>query len=254
MVSITGSTRACVALAFASADTVKRVAHELGGKSAYIILRDADLQQAVTAGVDACYVNCGQTCRAPARMPVPSERMEDAKTYARAAAEAYRVGDPESDVQMGPVVNEAQWSRIQSLIQSGIDERATLVTGGVGRPEGLNRGWYIRPTVFADVTPGMTIEREKTFGPVIALIPYDTEDDAIRIANDTVYGLSGYIQTPDIEKARPIARKLRVGSIWINYADWDPSAPFGGYKQSGNGPEHGKWGLHDYLEVRLRTH
>ncbi len=250
MVSITGSTRAGVAVAHAAADTVKRVAQELGGKSANIILRDADLQRAVTAGVDACYVNCGQACRAPARMLVPAERMEEAKTYARAAAEAHLVGDPQTDVQLGPVVNEAQWRRIQSLIQSGIDEGATLVTGGVGRPEGLNRGWYIRPTVFADVVPGMTIEREEIFGPVIALIPYDSEDDAIRIANDTVYGLSGYIQTPDIAKARVLARRLRVGSIWINDAEWDPRAPFGGYKQSGNGREHGEWGLHDYLEVK----
>lgn len=250
MVSITGSTRAGIAVARAAADTVKRVAQELGGKSANIILRDADLEKAVKEGVDACYVNCGQACRAPARMLVPAERMEDAKRYAREAAEAHSVGDPMSAVDLGPVVNKQQYDRIQSLIQSGIDEGATLVSGGTGRPDGLDKGYYVRPTVFADVRPGMTIECEEIFGPVIALIPYETEDDAVRIANDTVYGLSGYIQTADMAKAREIARRLRVGSIWINGADWDARAPFGGYKQSGNGREHGEWGLHDYLEVK----
>ncbi|RVV97078.1 aldehyde dehydrogenase family protein [Mesobaculum littorinae] len=250
MVSITGSTRAGIAVARTAAETVKRVAQELGGKSPNIILRDADLERAVKNGVDACYVNCGQACRAPARMLVPAERMEDAKRFAREAAEAHSVGDPTTDVALGPVVNKGQFDRIQALIQSGIDEGATLVTGGTGLPEGLEKGFYVRPTVFADVTPGMTIEREEIFGPVIALIPYETEDDAIRIANDTIYGLSGYIQSADIEKARHVARRLRVGSIWINGADWDARAPFGGYKQSGNGREHGEWGLHDYLEVK----
>ncbi|KIX16284.1 aldehyde dehydrogenase family protein [Paracoccus sp. 228] len=250
MVSITGSTRAGIAVARTAAETVKRVAQELGGKSANIILRDADLESAVKDGVDACYVNCGQACRAPARMLVPAERMEDAKRYAREAAEAHSVGDPETDVALGPVVNKAQFDRIQSLIQSGIDEGATLVTGGTGLPEGLSKGFYVKPTVFSDVKPGMTIEREEIFGPVIALIPYDTEEDAIRIANDSVYGLSAYIQSANLEKARNIARRLRVGSIWINGADWDARAPFGGYKQSGNGREHGEWGLHDYLEVK----
>jgi aldehyde dehydrogenase (NAD+) len=250
MVSITGSTRAGIAVARAAADTVKRVAQELGGKSANIILRDADLEKAVKEGVDACYVNCGQACRAPARMLVPAEKMEEAKRYAKEAAEAHSVGDPMSDVKLGPVVNKLQFDRIQKLIQSGIDEGATVVTGGAGLPDGLEKGYYIKPTVFGDVTPGMTIEREEIFGPVIALIPYETEEDAVRIANDTIYGLSGYIQTNDKEKARRIARQLRVGSIWINDAAWDPRAPFGGYKQSGNGREHGEWGLHDYLEVK----
>ena len=250
MVSITGSTRAGIAVARSAADTVKRVAQELGGKSANIILRDADLEKAVKDGVDACYVNCGQACRAPARMLVPAEKMEDAKRYAKEAADAHSVGDPMSDVKLGPVVNKLQFDRIQALIQSGIDEGATLVTGGTGLPDGLDKGYYIKPTVFGDVTPGMTIEREEIFGPVIALIPYETEEDAVRIANDTIYGLSGYIQTSDKDKARKIARQLRVGSIWINDAAWDPRAPFGGYKQSGNGREHGEWGLHDYLEVK----
>ena len=250
MVSITGSTRAGIAVARSAADTVKRVAQELGGKSANIILRDADLEKAVKDGVDACYVNCGQACRAPARMLVPAEKMEEAKRYAKEAADAHSVGDPLSDVKLGPVVNKLQFDRIQALIQSGIDEGATLVTGGTGLPDGLDKGYYVKPTVFGDVTPGMTIEREEIFGPVIALIPYETEEDAVRIANDTIYGLSGYIQTSDKDKARKIARQLRVGSIWINDAAWDPRAPFGGYKQSGNGREHGEWGLHDYLEVK----
>ena len=250
MVSITGSTRAGIAVARSAAETVKRVAQELGGKSANIILRDADLEKAVKDGVDACYVNCGQACRAPARMLVPVEKMEEAKRYAKEAADAHSVGDPMSDVKLGPVVNKLQFDRIQALIQSGIDEGATLVTGGTGLPDGLEKGYYVKPTVFADVPPGMTIEREEIFGPVIALIPYDSEEDAVRIANDTIYGLSGYIQTTDKDKARKIARQLRVGSIWINDAAWDPRAPFGGYKQSGNGREHGEWGLHDYLEVK----
>jgi len=250
MVSITGSTRAGIAVARSAAETVKRVAQELGGKSANIILRDADLEKAVKDGVDACYVNCGQACRAPARMLVPAEKMGEAKRYAKEAADAHSVGDPMSDVKLGPVVNKLQFDRIQTLIQSGIDEGATLVTGGTGLPDGLEKGYYVKPTVFADVTPGMTIEREEIFGPVIALIPYDSEEDAVRIANDTIYGLSGYIQTTDKDKARKIARQLRVGSIWINDAAWDPRAPFGGYKQSGNGREHGEWGLHDYLEVK----
>ncbi|MDX8452319.1 aldehyde dehydrogenase family protein [Mesorhizobium sp. VK9D] len=250
MVSITGSTRAGVAVARAAADTVKRVAQELGGKSANIIMRDVDLEKAVKDGVNACYVNCGQACRAPSRMLVPAERMEEAKAWATEAADAHTVGSPNEDVVLGPVVNELQFNRIQALIEKGIAEGATLVTGGPGRPAGLNRGYYVRPTVFGDVTNEMTIAREEIFGPVITLIGYETDEDAIRIANDTVYGLSGYIQCADIEKARAIARRLRVGSIWINGADWDPRAPFGGYKQSGNGREHAEWGFEDYLEVK----
>lgn len=250
MVSITGSTRAGVQVARSAADTVKRVAQELGGKSANIVCHDADLEAAVRDGIKACFVNCGQACRAPARLLIPANRMEQAKAIARAAAEAHTVGDPSGDVVLGPVVNEQQWRRIQELVQSGIDEGATIVTGGTGRPDGLERGWYVRPTVFADVTPGMTIEVEEIFGPVIALIGYETEDDAIRIANDTVYGLSAYIQCPDKDRARHIARRIRAGAIWINGAEWSAFAPFGGYRQSGNGREHGEWGLMDYLEVK----
>ncbi|MDC0738913.1 aldehyde dehydrogenase family protein [Cognatishimia sp. SS12] len=250
MISITGSTRAGVAVAKTAADTVKRVAQELGGKSPNIICMDADLEKAVTEGVDACFINVGQACRSPTRMLVPAAKMAQAKAIAKAAAEAHSVGDPMTDVSLGPVVNEKQFNHIQSLIQAGIDEGATLVTGGVGRPDGLNKGYYIRPTVFADVTNDMTIAQEEVFGPVLAIIGYDTEEEAIAIANDTVYGLSGYIQTPDLEKARNMARRLRVGSIWINNADWEATAPFGGFKQSGNGREHGEWGLHDYLEIK----
>jgi aldehyde dehydrogenase (NAD+) len=250
MVSITGSTRAGIAVARAAADTVKRVSQELGGKSPNIILRDADLKSAVKAGVDACFINVGQACRSPTRMLVPAERMEEAKAAAKEAAEAHSVGDPMTDVSLGPVVNEIQFRSIQRLIEAGIREGATLVTGGPGRPEGLNRGYYVRPTVFADVTADMTIAREEIFGPVLSIMAYENEEDAISQANDTVYGLSAYIQTKDLDKARQIARRLRVGSIWINESEWDARAPFGGFKQSGNGREHGEWGLEDYLEVK----
>jgi aldehyde dehydrogenase (NAD+) len=226
------------------------VAQELGGKSPNIILPDADLATVVKEGVDACFINCGQACRAPSRMLVPNDRMEEAKAYAKEAADAHTVGDPMSDVSLGPVVNALQFNNIQRLIESGISEGATLVAGGAGRPDDLTRGYYIKPTVFGDVTPEMSVAHEEIFGPVLAIMGYDTEADAIRLANDTVYGLSAYIQTPDIEKARRVARQLRVGSIWINGADWDARAPFGGYKQSGNGREHGEWGLEDYLEVK----
>ncbi|RHZ96022.1 aldehyde dehydrogenase family protein [Cereibacter sphaeroides] len=250
MISITGSTRAGIAVARAAADTVKRVTQELGGKSANIILPDADLATAVRQGVLDCFGNAGQACKAPARMLVPAERMEEAAALAGAAAEALTVGAPEGEVDLGPVVNESQWRRIQSLIEAGIAEGARLVTGGPGRPDHLPRGWYVRPTVFADVAHGSTIATEEIFGPVVALIPYGDEEDAIRIANDSIYGLAGYIQTGDPEAARRIARKLRVGMVYINGAGWDARAPFGGYKQSGNGREHGAWGLADYLETK----
>lgn len=250
MVSITGSTRAGIAVAKSAAETVKRVAQELGGKSPNIILPDADLETAVRQGVDACFINVGQACRSPSRMLVPADRMDDAMGYAKEAAESHSVGDPKSDVSLGPVVNQKQFDHIQSLIQAGIDEGATLVAGGTGRPSGLNAGFYIRPTVFGNVTNDMAVAREEIFGPVLAIIGYQDEADAIRIANDTIYGLSGYVQSADLQRARRVARQLRVGSIWINNADWEATAPFGGYKQSGNGREHGEWGLHDYLEVK----
>lgn len=250
MVSITGSTRAGIAVAKNAADTVKRVTQELGGKSANIILDDADFENAVKSGVRECFINCGQACRAPSRMLVPANKMEDAKRYAEEAANEYRVGDPATDVDLGPVVNKTQYSRIQKLIQSGISEGATVVSGGVGKPEGLNKGYYVKPTVFADVTPEMTVAKDEIFGPVLCVLGYRDEQEALKIANDTKYGLSGYVQSKDIVKARKFARALRVGTIWLNGAAWEARAPFGGYKQSGNGREHDKWGLEEFLEVK----
>jgi aldehyde dehydrogenase (NAD+) len=251
MMSITGSARAGAAVAKASADTIKRVHQELGGKSANIILPDASLEEAVIRGVHGCYTNCGQACKAPTRMLVPHDRMDEAAQIAAHTANAIRVGPPtDAASEQGPVVNRQQYERIQALIESGISEGAKLVAGGTGRPQGLNRGYYVRPTVFSHVTPDMTIAREEIFGPVLSIIGYIDEDDAVRIANDTVYGLAGYIQTNDNEAARRIARQLRVGMVYINEADWDAAAPFGGFKQSGNGREHGEFGLADFLEIK----
>lgn len=251
MVSITGSTRAGVAVAKAAADTIKRVHQELGGKSPNIIFPDADFEAAVTRGVLGSYTNCGQACKAPTRMLVPHDRMEEAAGIAARAADGVRVGSPDdADTDLGPVVNRSQYERIQTLIESGIAEGARLAAGGPGLPQGLNRGYYVRPTVFSHVTPDMTIAREEIFGPVLSIIGYADEDEAIRIANDSVYGLAAYIQTPDTEKARKVARRLRAGMVYINEADWDATAPFGGFKQSGNGREHGEFGLADFLEIK----
>jgi len=251
MMSFTGSTRAGIAVAKASADTVKRVTQELGGKSANIVLDDADLKKAVVQGVMTCFGNSGQSCNAPTRMFVPRSKQEEAMGYAKAAAEKAKVGDPfAEDTTMGPVVSEAQFNKIQGLIDKGIKEGATLVTGGLGRPEGLNRGYYVRPTVFANVTNDMTIAREEIFGPVLSILPYDTEADAIRMANDTSYGLSGYVQSSDIEHARKVARQLRTGNVHLNGASVDFKAPFGGYRQSGNGREWGEFGFEEFLEVK----
>ena len=251
MVSFTGSTRAGVIVAKAAADTVKRVAQELGGKSANIILPDAELQRAVSEGVVSCFGNSGQSCDAPTRMLVPRDRHDEALGIARVAAEALKVGDPRAaGTDLGPVVSEQQYAKIQRLIEAGIKEGATLVTGGPGRPEGLNRGYYVRPTVFGDVTNDMTIAREEIFGPVLSILPYDGEDEAVAIANDTVYGLAAYVQSGNLEHAREVAARLRAGSVYINYPDWDTRAPFGGYKQSGNGREYADWGIHDFLEIK----
>ncbi|MGD0143522.1 MAG: aldehyde dehydrogenase family protein [Rhizomicrobium sp.] len=251
MMSFTGSTRAGIAVAKAAADTVKRVAQELGGKSANIILDDADLQKAVSQGVSNCFSNSGQSCNAPTRMFVPRTKQDQAIEIAKAAAAKAKVGDPFAEgTTMGPVVSEVQFNKIQGLIQKGIDEGATLVTGGVGRPEGLNRGYYVRPTVFANVTNDMTIAREEIFGPVLSILPYDTEADAIRQANDTVYGLSGYVQSGNIEHARKVASQLRTGNVHLNGAGADFKSPFGGYKQSGNGREWGEFGFEEFLEVK----
>ena len=251
MVSFTGSTRAGIIVAKTAADTVKRVAQELGGKSANIVLSDADLETAVTKGVQGCFGNSGQSCDAPTRMLVPADRHDEALKLAKAAAEAHKVGSPTADdTDLGPVVSQLQFDKIQRLIEAGIKEGATLVTGGLGRPEGLNRGYYVRPTVFGNVTRDMTIAREEIFGPVLSILPYKTEEEAIEIANDTVYGLAAYIQSQNIEHARAVAREMRAGSVYLNYPDWDTHAPFGGYKQSGNGREYADFGIHDFLEIK----
>jgi len=251
MVSFTGSTRAGVQVAKAAADTVKRVHQELGGKSPNIVLPDADFEKAVAGGVQAVMMNSGQSCNAPTRMLVPLDKHDEAVGIAKAAAEATTVGDPFAEgTRIGPVVSETQFNKIQDLIQKGIDEGATLVTGGTGRPEGLNRGYYVRPTVFAGVNNDMTIAREEIFGPVLAILPYKDEEDAIAIANDTVYGLSGYVQAGSVENARKVAAKLRAGQIHLNGAGPDFNAPFGGFKQSGNGREWGEFGFEEFLEIK----
>ena len=250
MVSFTGSTRAGIMVAQAAAPTVKRVAQELGGKSANIILPSADLKVAVEGGVDGCMSNTGQSCDAPTRMFVPRGVEKEALAIAKVKAESLRVGDPsDPETGIGPVVSRAQYEKIQGLIQTGIDEGATLVAGGTGRPDGMNRGHFVKPTIFGGVTPDMTIAREEIFGPVLAILPYDSVEDAIAMANDSVYGLGGYVQG-EITEARAVARRLRTGQVQINYPDWDCFAPFGGYKQSGNGREYADWGIHDFCEVK----
>jgi aldehyde dehydrogenase (NAD+) len=248
MMSFTGSTRAGVMVAKSAADTVKRVAQELGGKSANIILEDADLAAAVAGGTMAMMTNSGQSCNAPSRMFVPRARHDEAAEIAKATAEKVKVGGDEGR-PMGPLANANQFQKVQALIQKGVEEGAILVTGGVGRPDGLNRGYYVRPTVFANVTNDMTIAQEEIFGPVLAILPYDNEADAIRMANDTPYGLSGYV-SGEKSRALDVARKLRTGNVHVNGAGPDFGAPFGGFKQSGNGREWGEWGFAEFLEVK----
>ena len=251
MMSFTGSTRAGIEVARNAAPTVKRVAQELGGKSANIILDDADFQAAISRDVFGMCMNSGQSCNAPTRMLVPNARMDEAAAIAKAAAENVRVGAPDADgTTIGPVVSEVQFNKIQALIEKGIEEGAKLETGGPGRPDGLNQGYYVRPTVFSHVTNDMTIAREEIFGPVLSLIGYDDDEDAVRIANDTVYGLSGYISSGDPERAKAIARRIRSGNVHLNGAPVDNKAPFGGYKQSGNGREWGSHGFEEFLEVK----
>lgn len=250
MVSFTGSTRAGTAVAAAAAPTVKRVAQELGGKSPNIILPSADLEAAVKAGVAGCFGNTGQSCDAPTRMFVHRSQQEMALEFARAAAAEVVVGDPaDSATTMGPLVSKLQFDKVQRLVQAGIEEGATLVCGGLGRPAGLNRGWFVKPTIFGNVTNEMTVSREEIFGPVLAILPYDSLDDAVRMANDTPYGLAAYISGP-LDEARSVARRLRAGTVNLNSPDWDTFAPFGGYKQSGNGREYADWGIHDFCEVK----
>jgi len=251
MVSFTGSTRAGVAVAQNAAPSVKRVSQELGGKSANIILDDADLQQAVSSGAASCFQNTGQSCNAPTRMLVPRTMIDEAAGIARATAEAIIVGDPEAEgTQMGPLISEQHWHKVQGLIQAGIDEGAELVAGGTGRPEGLEKGYYVKATVFSGVNNDMTIAREEIFGPVLSIIPYGDDEEAIRIANETPYGLSGYVSSSNIERARSVARRLRTGMVHINGASLDSMAPFGGYKMSGNGREWGPHGIEEFLELK----
>jgi aldehyde dehydrogenase (NAD+) len=251
MMSFTGSTRAGIEVAKAAAPTVKRVAQELGGKSANIILDDADLEAVISRDVSAMCSNSGQSCNAGTRMLVPADRMDEAARIAAAATDAIVVGDPADEATtMGPVVSEAQYGKIQGLIESGIKEGATLVVGGPGRPEGIDRGYFVRPTVFSDVTNDMQIAQKEIFGPVLSLIGYDNEDDAVRIANDSDYGLSGYISSGSPSRARALARQIRTGMMHINGAHGDINAPFGGYKKSGNGREWGHHGFEEFLEVK----
>jgi len=251
MVSFTGSTRAGVAVASAAAPTVKRVTQELGGKSANIILEDADFEKAVKQGVDACFRNTGQSCDAPTRMLVPRSRLADTGKVARQAAEATQVGDPFSEsTAIGPLASKAQFEKVQRLINTGIAEGATLVSGGTGRPDGLAKGYFVKPTVFTDVRNDMTIAREEIFGPVLCIISYEDEEDAVRIANDTPYGLSAYVTSGDLERARRVAKRMRSGNVHINGARVDFGGCFGGYKQSGNGREWSVAGLEEFLELK----
>lgn len=251
MVSFTGSTRAGKRVSELAAKTVKRVALELGGKSANVLLDDADFEKAVKSGVGACYFNSGQTCSALTRMLVPRSRHDEAVEIARKTAENFTVGDPrEGKAKLGPLVSAAQRDRVMGYIQKGIEEGATLVTGGAEAPEGLSTGFFVRPTVFANVDNGMTIAQEEIFGPVLSIIPYEDEDDAVRIANDSIYGLAGAVWSANPERAKRVARRLRTGQVEINGGRFNPMAPFGGYKQSGNGRELGKYGLEEFLEVK----
>ncbi len=251
MVSFTGSTRAGARVAELAAPTVKRVAQELGGKSANIVLDDADFTRAVRSGVNNCFFNSGQTCSAWTRLLVPTSRYEEAVEIAQQTAERFTVGDPvEGNAKLGPLVSDAQRQRVRSYIEKGIAEGARLVSGGVEAPEGLDKGFFVRPTVFADVTNDMTIAQEEIFGPVLSIIAYEDDDDAVRIANDSPYGLAGAVWSADPERAKAVARRLRTGQVDINGGKFNHLAPFGGYKMSGNGREFGKFGLEEFLETK----
>jgi aldehyde dehydrogenase (NAD+) len=251
---MTGATRAGIQVAQAAAPTVKRVHQELGGKSPNIILEDADLKAAVTGGIAGIMMNSGQSCRAPTRMLVPNKLMDEVCAIAKEVAESWAPGDPVADSKMGPVISQPQWEKIQRLIKSGMAEGATLVTGGPGKPENLagdlKDGYFVKPTVFRDVQNHMEIAREEIFGPVLSIIGYDTEEEAIEIANDTEYGLGGYVHSKDIDHARAIAAQIRAGYISINNAGLDLNVPFGGYKHSGNGREFGDQAFGEFLEYK----
>jgi len=251
MMSFTGSTRAGISVAQEAAPTVKRVAQELGGKSPNVILDDANFPEIIARDTFGVCMNTGQSCNAPTRMLVPEGRMEEAAAIAKATAEQIKVGDPTNEsTQIGPLVSQVQFDKVQALIQKGIDEGAKLETGGVGRPDGLNVGYFVKPTIFSDVSNDMSIAQEEIFGPVLSLIPYKDEDDAVTIANDTVYGLAAYVSSADVEHAAAIGRRIRAGNVHLNGAGVDPGAPFGGYKQSGNGREFSRWGLEEFLETK----
>ena len=251
MVSFTGSTAAGRRVSEVAAGTVKRVALELGGKSPNVILDDAPLEEAITDGVSKCYLNSGQTCSALTRMLVPRERLAEAEQIAAAVAAHFTPGDPfDPETKLGPLVSGAQRERVRSYIRKGEEEGAKLVAGGAEPPAGLERGYFVQPTVFSEVTPEMTIAQEEIFGPVLAIMPYDDEDDAVRIANDTLYGLAGGVWSADEERAKSVARRIRTGQVEINGGAFNPLAPFGGYKQSGHGRELGHFGLEEFLQVK----
>lgn len=251
MISITGSNRAGILVAQAAAPTIKRVTQELGGKSPNVLLPDADLAKAVPLGVMAAFRNVGQSCSAPTRMIVPRADLAEVERLAVETAQAIVVGDPgEEKTVLGPLANRAQFDRVQQMIGAGIAEGAKLLCGGPGRPEGLEQGFFAKPTIFSEVATSMRIAQEEIFGPVLCIIPYDTVDEAVAIANDTLYGLGGHVQGRDVEQARAVARRIRTGQVHINHPAWDPHAPFGGYKRSGNGREYGEHGLGEFLEVK----
>jgi len=251
MISITGSNRAGALVAQAAAPTVKRVTQELGGKSPNVFLPDADFAKAVPPGVMSALRNVGQSCSAPTRMIVPRNRLAEVEALAAATANAIVVGDPQSeDTVLGPIANEAQYKRVQAMIEAGLAQGAKLICGGPGRVDGFAKGFYTRPTVFSQVDNGMRIAQEEIFGPVLCIIPYDTLDQAVAIANDTVYGLGAHIQGQDLDQARAVAARIRAGQVLLNYPAWNPMAPFGGYKRSGNGREYGVHGFEEYLEIK----
>ncbi len=251
MISFTGSTRAGKRVSELGAQTIKRVHLELGGKSPNVILEDADLETAVTAGVNGCYINSGQTCSALTRMIVPRSKLAEVEDIATRVAEGFTVGDPfEATTRLGPLVSAAQRERVRNYIRKGVEEGAKLLTGGPEAPEGLEKGFFVKPTVFSEVTTKMTIAQEEIFGPVLSILPYDTEEEAIAIANDTVYGLAGAVWSADKDHATQVARRIRTGQVDVCGGSFNPLAPFGGYKQSGNGRELGQFGLEEFTEVK----